>query len=130
MRKPRHHWKAAVGASFLALTACDGAVARVPPIGADLPQKVDQAQPAFDQRVKQRFPAGSEAAAMVSVLKQQGFEGPENWEPDFEQPSFEEHIRSMDFRSGSMFSTLWSVRWREKGGKITEIWGVYGIIAP
>jgi hypothetical protein len=114
----------------LVLTACEGAVVGVPPIGADLPKRVDQAQPAFDQRVKQRFPVGSEAAAMVSALEEQGFEGQESWTPDFEQPSPEEHIRSMDFRSGSLFITLWSVRWREKGGKITEIWGVHGIIAP
>lgn len=130
MLKPRYLLKAAVSASLLALTACEGSAGHVPPIGADLPQKVDQAQAAFDLRVKQRYPAGSDATVMVSVLKEQGFEGPESWEPDYEQPSPEEHIRSMDFRSGSIFSTLWSVRWREKGGKITEIWGVYGIIAP
>ncbi len=130
MPKRRYLFAAAVGAGLLALTACEGSAGQVPPIGADLPEKVDQAQPAFDQRVKQRFPLGSEAAAMISALKQQGFEGPESWEPDFEQPSPGEHIRSMDFRSGSLFSTLWSVRWRENRGKITEIWGVYGIIAP
>ncbi len=115
---------------MLALTACEGSIGQVPAIGADLPVKVDQAQAAFDLRVKQRFPVGSDASAMVSALKVQGFDGPASWEPDSAQPSPEEHVRSMDFRSGSVFSTLWSVRWREKGGKITEIWGVYGIIAP
>jgi hypothetical protein len=128
--KPRYLFKAAVSASLLALTGCEGSAGRVPPIGGELPAKVDEAQTAFDLRVKQRFPVGSDAAAMVSILKDQGFDGPESWKRDFEQPSPEEHIRSMSFESGAMFSTLWSVRWRERRGKITEIWGVYGIIAP
>jgi hypothetical protein len=128
--KPRYLFAAAVSAGLAALAACGGSVGQVPPIGADLPQKVDDAEAVFDSRVKQRFPVGSEAVSIASTLKEQGFDGPKNWEPDFHQPSPEETIRSMTFKSGAMFSTLWSVRWREKGGKITEIWGVYGIIAP
>jgi hypothetical protein len=112
------------------LTACEGSGTQVPAIGVDLPEKVNEAQPVFDRRVKQSFPVGSDAAAMVAALKEQGFDGPEIWPADHEQPSAGANIRSMDFLSGSIFKTLWSVRWRQEGDKITEIWGVYGFIAP
>jgi hypothetical protein len=33
-------------------------------------------------------------------------------------------------KRGLIIKTVWSVRWRARAGRIEEIWGVYGAIAP
>ena len=120
-------------AASVVLASCDssslGATAK-PEIGANLPEDVRLAEREFDERVKKAFVVGSEADLMIAELKRQGFEDPRNWSDDVGTPERYHDIRSMRYSTGSMFQTLWSVRWKEHEGRITEIWGVYGIIAP
>ncbi|MFW2351184.1 hypothetical protein [Qipengyuania sp.] len=109
------------GAVGLALAAC-GARKPAPEIGEGLPQTATEGYDAFDARVKARFPVGSEVAPMVRGLKDQGFKlsAPESAK-----------FKTLDYRDGGFpVHTLWSVRWREDQGRITEIWGVFGHTGP
>lgn len=54
----------------LSLTAC---AELAPLIGRGLPPALAEARPAFDQRVKERFPIGSDEAAMRAELRREGF---------------------------------------------------------
>lgn len=38
--------------------------------------------------------------------------------------------QSASIRQGTVIQKLWSVRWHPTDGRIDEIWGVYGVIAP
>ncbi|WP_428028246.1 hypothetical protein [Altererythrobacter sp.] len=113
------------GAASLALAAC-GVLGKgqkpIPEIGKGLPQTAIEGHDAFDARVKSRFPAGSEVDPMVRTLQDQGFElsGPGN-----------DKFKSLNYRNGGFpVHTLWSVRWRENDGRITEVWGVFGHTGP
>ena len=120
-------------AASVVLASCDSTslgTTSKPDIGANLPEDVRLAEREFDERVKNAFVVGSEADLMIAELKWQGFEDPRNWSDDDGTPERYHDIRSMRYSRGSMFRTLWSVRWKEQEGRITEIWGVYGIIAP
>ena len=110
----------AVAASLLlAVGAC---TRPIPEIGRGLSQKVPEGQDAFDKRIKARFRIGSASNDMVEVLREQGFE-----ESSYPQ----ERFRTLDYRNGGFpVHTLWSVRWREEQGRVTEVWGVFGPTGP
>ena len=96
----------------------------LPPLARGLPSKVLEAEPLFDRRVKARYPVGTPEEAVMGELGAQGFrpvggtDGPAGY-------------RDLTFRRKRFpFTTLWSVRWRARAGKIEEIWGVHGIRGP
>ena len=109
-------------AASVALASCGLGKPEVPEIGKGLTQSAVEGQEAFDARIKDRFAVGSPVDLMVSELRKQGFE-----ESAFEKEKF----RTLDYRNDRFpVHTLWSVRWREEQGKITEIWGVFGHTGP
>jgi len=95
---------------------------RLPELAAGLPATVTEARAAFDARVRARFAIGTTEASLISELAGEGFK-PSYWEAD--------DLHDATFRRRRFpFATLWSVRWRSESGRITEIWGVYGIRGP
>ena len=97
----------------------------LPELARDLSSDVRQAGPLFDRRVKEQYPVGMSADALLTELKTNGFR--------LVGESHDERgvVRDATFyRRRFPFATLWSVRWRESAGKIEEIWGVYGVIGP
>lgn len=103
------------------LGACGSALGLTPEIGRDLPATYAEGEVVFNQRIRQRFPLGSSEASMVSELQRQGFRRLPAY-GDFEDMTFT--------RSEVVTETLWSVRWRARETRITEIWGIYGVTAP
>ena len=111
--------RAAAAGLLLILGGC---TRPIPEIGRGLSQTVPEGQDAFDERVKARFPVGSASTEIVKALLAQGFE---------ESSSPQVRLRTFDYRNGGFpVHTLWSVRWREKEGRVTEIWGVFGHTGP
>ena len=109
-------------AASVVLASCGLGKPKIPEIGEGLTQSAIEGQEAFDARIKGRFAIGSSVDLMVSELREQGFE-----ESTFEKEKF----RTLDYRNDRFpVHTLWSVRWRESEGKITEIWGVFGHTGP
>ena len=45
-----------------------------PPLVSDLPAKIDETTPAFAERIKARFPIGSDEAALIQQLKAEAFQ--------------------------------------------------------
>ena len=104
------------------LASCGLGKPKIPKIGEGLAQSAIEGQEAFDARVKARFAIGSPVDLMVSELRKQGFK---------ESTSETEKFRSLYYRNDRFpVYTLWSVRWREERGEITEIWGVFGHTGP
>ncbi|WP_143255930.1 hypothetical protein [Altererythrobacter xiamenensis] len=122
MAKLRKAFALMASAASVALASCGQGKPKIPEIGEDLTQSALEGQEAFDERIKDRFAIGSPVDLMVSELRKQGFE-----ESTFEKEKF----RTLDYRNDRFpVHTLWSVRWREEQGKITEIWGVFGHTGP
>ena len=93
---------------------------RTPSLGRNLPSSSDEGEKEFDRRAKAKFPVGMREADLIEELRSQGFAINSN---------------SIDCKTatktrGIVFRTLWSVRWRAKSGRIEEVWGVCGFIAP
>ena len=103
--------------TFSVLTACQQ---NVPEIGRDLPTK--NAERTFDQRVKSHFPPGTDETRLAAELRNQGFRQGMPYEGVQDASYIQRHF--------PFFQTIWSVRWRARNGKVTEIWGVYGSRGP
>lgn len=99
----------------LGLAAC--AVAP-PPIVYDLPEGAQAATAAFDQRVKARFPAGSDEAPLRAELVRQRFviRASEDSPPTF--------IATYEHGDVSCRAD-WTIQWREDGGRIADIGAIY-----
>ena len=95
---------------------------RTPLLGRDLPSNFDEGERVFDQRVKAQFPVGIAESEVVDHLLRQGFR--------MNPASPLDRCGSASIRQGLVIQKLWSVRWRATEGRIDEIWGVYGAIAP
>lgn len=94
---------------------------RIPELGRHLPSNYDQGEKLFDERVKAHFPIGMSEPDLIETLQKQGFR----------INSYDSiECKSATFEKGVVLRTVWSVRWREREGRISEIWGVYGGIAP
>jgi len=61
-------------------------------------------------------------ASLVGNLRRQGFRLQLDPSPD--------GCVSATITRGMVFRHLWTIRWRAKVGRVEEIWGVYGVIAP
>ena len=107
--------------SVFPLTLLAACQQKVPEIGRDLPSNYAEGEQIFDQRIKARFPAGTDEKQAIEELQGQGFQL---------SPSME-GVRDATFiRKEAVFQTIWSMRWRANDGKISEVWGVYGVKAP
>jgi hypothetical protein len=89
-----------------------------PPLAYDLPRDTDAATTAFDQRVKARFPVGSEEGALWAELVRERFvirasqESPPTFIATAEQPELYCRVD-------------WTIYWHEDGGKIVDIGARY-----
>lgn len=91
-----------------------------PEIGRGLPSDYAEAEPLFNQRVKDRFPPGTDEKRLMDDLQEQGFEV-------LPRPG---GISDATFKSGWIVQTIWSVRWRAKDNRVIETWGVHGGRGP
>lgn len=94
---------------------------RLPDLVAGLPSDVREGERAFDGRVKERFPMGTSEDAVKAELQKQGFDL---------LPAYDGVQDATFFRKRVPFTTLWSVRWKANSGRLTDVWGVYGIRGP
>jgi|HubBroStandDraft_3_1064219.scaffolds.fasta_scaffold308701_2 hypothetical protein len=98
------------------LAACAGSP---PPIGAHLPGVIREASNAFDQRVKARFPIGSDEGALRQELAKQKFIIRRKPEAPF---SF-----SATYTASELVCRAdWDIRWSMFGGKIESIGAGFG----
>jgi hypothetical protein len=90
-----------------------------PPIGAHLPGVLREASDAFDQRVKARFPIGSDEHALRQELAKQNFVINRNPESPF---SFTARYTANEL----VCRADWDIRWSMFGGKIESIDAGFG----
>jgi hypothetical protein len=114
------------GISFpllLALTVFGVAACAEPPprIGRDLPSAFAEARPAFDKRVKEHFPIGSNEDSLLSELRQESFK------IDSTNVSPDQHSAAATFTAHQIVcKSMWVIRWTSDRGKIAAIAGDYG----
>ena len=90
-------------------------------VGA-LPADVGQAQKVFDRRVKAAFAVGADEEGVVDGLARKTFQI-DRLSPD--------GLRMATLtKADGICQKIWSVRWTAKAGKISQIWGVYGLACP
>ena len=101
-----------------------GCAASGPEIGRHLPSAFDDANRAFDARIKEHFPIGSPERALIAELKHQGFKISEN--------AAAAATEAGAFRSFALYDAQglpcrldWKVLWSSEGPKITAIAGRY-----
>jgi hypothetical protein len=106
----------------LGVAAC---AERAPPLGRGLSGNIMAASAAFDQRVKTRFPVGSQESALTAELAREGFVMKSD--PDPSQRYWQGAVREIH-----RFPCLesWSVNWNADGGKITDVRGGFGTVCP
>ena len=92
-----------------------------PPLVSDLPAKIDEITPAFAERIKARFPIGSDEAALIQQLKAEAFQ------PEWILPN---HVREAAFIESSLICrNEWHVFWNaDQDGKITMINASFGAV--
>ena len=100
---------------FVLLIACQP---DTPEIAKGLPSDVEDGTRIFDQRVKAQFPVGSDEQKLLAELSRQGFKR--------KLLDGYDGVRSTNYARGDAMRTYWTVHWRERRGKITEVRGVYG----
>lgn len=85
-----------------------------PPLGYDLPEGASAASAAFDQRVKARFPVGSDEGALRAELVRERFvirtteDSPVTSIATYELPD-------------AACRVDWTIQWREDAGRIVDI---------
>ena len=95
---------------------------RTPLIARNLPPLYSEGQRVLTERVKAQFPVGMSEALVIDELRRQGF--------SIHAHSIESNLKSATVTRVLVIKTLWSVRWHARAGRIEDIWGVYGAIAP
>jgi hypothetical protein len=102
--------------SLLAISAC---TSWTPPIARDLPES-PVGTGDFDKRIQQRFPAGSDEAALAAELHGERFSIDET--PDSSRTyRYAAHYTRQEIAC----RTSWTVLWNAGQGKIEEIVGRY-----
>jgi hypothetical protein len=101
----------------LLLTACSKSP---PPIGSGLPKDFSAAATAFDERVRQRFPVGSEEEKLVAELRNQQFSIQEISDKG------SRYKRSAGYEVGDLAcKETWTILWVPLQGKVADIKGTY-----
>ncbi|MXP29609.1 hypothetical protein GRI58_12360 [Porphyrobacter algicida] len=108
-------------ASIALLAAgCGSARSPIPEIAQGLPNNYSEGERVFDARLKARFPVGTSTNALAEELTKQGF-------------SVTTQINGGGANytdKGFLVSSVWNIGWKAQGGRITDIWGVYGGRGP
>jgi hypothetical protein len=103
------------GLMTLLLSGCSDPT---PPIGRDLPKTFAPNAPYFDNRVKQRFPIGSNEETLEKELREEQFVVSETSDPS----SNYRHSAVYEGKDGACKES-WIVRWTANEGKITATEG-------
>jgi len=102
--------------AILALESCGSAPPR---IGVDLHGPVHQVQADFDQRVRTRFPIGSDEAVLHNELMRERFVITRDKDSPF--------IFSARYYSSNIACrTNWTIRWSVFAGRVADIAGYWG----
>lgn len=100
----------------LLLSACAN---KAPELGKGLPRSWSDQTPYFDERIKQRFPIGSDKVALINELRSERFSIRENHES---QSQFK-HIAV--YEQPGLCRETWVVTWDEDQAKLSKIEGHY-----
>lgn len=103
---------------LLIITAalCICGCTHTPPIGRELPRGPERHGVYFDQRVKSRFPVGSDESNLVAELRRERFNV-------ISSPTRSSAKRDI---GGIPCRRIWSISWTAEAGKITDVTGDYG----
>jgi hypothetical protein len=102
----------------LLLSACADSPPR---IGRDLPSTYPGVSPAFDKRVKEEFPVGSDESLMLNELRKGGFR------IHLEYPIPSRYAFRASFNQRQIVCNVtWEIQWSAESGKITAIEGFRG----
>ena len=116
-------WRRIVAASLsMALAGC----AFPPPLGSHLPHTFAEADPAFDARVRARFPIGTEEAVVVRELVRERFKITAVHAPPINNPDGFTAEADHGGNMGIACELKWTVIWRADQGRISAIEGHYG----
>jgi hypothetical protein len=111
------HQQASVGIlSLLAISAC---TSWTPPIARDLPRSFVPTSD-FDNRIRQRFPAGSDEAVLVAEMRHERFSIDKIWDWSGNYRHLAHYTRQE-----IACRTSWDVLWNGEQGKILNIQGRY-----
>ena len=101
-------------------TLCVSACVESPPeIGSGLPRNFREARPYFDQRVKERFPVGSDETRLLAELRRQHFAIGNPGDPS-------RYSNSATYEASQIVCRLtWIVSWNAEEGRIKDIAGIY-----
>lgn len=94
------------------LSACAN---KVPELGRELPRSWSDQTPYFDDRIKHRFPIGSDQAALVNELRREGF----TIRQTIESEHGLRHVAVYDHQG--LCRETWSVAWNDDQTKLTNI---------
>jgi hypothetical protein len=104
----------------LLLSAC---VDSTPRIARDLPSIYPGVSPAFDKRVKEQFPIGSEENLMLNELHK------ENFQIFLKDTLPSRYTSRATFTAGQIVcGVMWNIQWSAESGRITAIQGSRGQI--
>jgi hypothetical protein len=103
----------------LAIVSLSGCYVTVPPIAHGGPKNVELVTPYFDDRVRQRFPVGSDEDKLRAELHRESFRISTT-----NDPRVGYHYLATYQESGACKVT-WTVRWNADQGKITNTTAAY-----
>ncbi len=107
-------------AVFVVLVGLSGC-ANAPPIGTRLPRNFAQANAAFDQRVKTRFPVGSPEGNLLAELKREHFK----ISPAYDRSGRFSNDAKRGGNMGPTCNLQWEILWSSADAKIAEIAATY-----
>ena len=112
---------------MLLICCLSGCFANEPPpaLGKDIEGGIQQVSSTFDQRLKQRFPVGSDESALRTELAAEGFHIVDRDDAQTRQV----HRYSADYSNANLVCREhWWVYWTADTGKITSINGDYSSV--
>ena len=112
-------------ASAFALILMSCTAVSEPELLKGLPTDFRAGEQESNRRAKSMFPIGTPDSAIISQLSRQGFEL-----LPLERDEHGPWADATFVRKEFIFRTIWSIRWRSRHGRVTELWAVYGQQGP
>jgi hypothetical protein len=109
--------RASIPLAALVILCLEGCVDSLPRIGRGLPSNIEQARIAFDERVKERFPVGSNERALREELQGQRFAFGPSRDPSRGGYSATYEAEQLVCR------VTYIVSWSAEAGRITQVGG-------